>query len=129
MQQSNPWAAMTPNGMAYTMAANSCMAPHTDLPSFMGLAQSNQLGLAQANQMAAAHQMAQVHQQHPPGSMAPPHGPLPVQTTPSISMNSCSQSTIEPCHDTERRSSSIAALRLKAREHSAAMGILSVYGK
>ncbi len=37
-------------------------------------------------------------------------------------------------HDTERRSSSIAALRLKAREHTVAamgmhgMGILSVYG-
>lgn len=36
---------------------------------------------------------------------------------------------IEGFHDTDRRSSSIAALRLKAREHSAAMGILSVYGK
>ncbi len=29
----------------------------------------------------------------------------------------------------DRRNSSIAALRLKAREHSVAMGILSAYGK
>ena len=51
----------------------------------------------------------------------------------SAPMTHASQTTscqaIDPFHDPDRRSTSIAALRLKAREHSVAMGILSAYGK
>lgn len=82
------------------MGGNSCMAPQSNLPSFMGLAHQN----AMASQCQA--QQAQM-------PFNPAQAPV----------------TLDPSLDTERRSSSIAALRLKAREHSVALGILSAYGK
>ncbi len=87
----------------------------------MGVQSSGQPLPGAASAMQAAMQ-AQVH--GTPGHMPPGLTPGPHQTLhqPGVTMEL-------PFQDTELRSSSIAALRLKAREHSAAMGILSVYGK
>ena len=72
----------------------------------------------------------------PPGHQLASHHPQPphlggMTSTSSSPVTGCP--TLDPFQDTDRRSSSIAALRLKAREHSAAMGIhmglLSAYGK
>ncbi|XP_071099460.1 retinal homeobox protein Rx1-like [Haliotis cracherodii] len=102
--QPNPWAPNGPPQYPMTtmnqMGGNSCMAPQSNLPSFMGLAHQN----AMASQCQA--QQAQM-------PFNPAQAPV----------------TLDPSLDTERRSSSIAALRLKAREHSVALGILSAYGK
>eukprot|EP00106_Octopus_bimaculoides_P018973 XP_014786415.1 PREDICTED: ALX homeobox protein 1-like isoform X1 [Octopus bimaculoides] len=89
--------------------SSSCMAPHTDLPSFMGLANPSHL-------QPASHQSR---------SQVPS-----VQTqTSTFFNNNIPIRVMDPCSETERRSSSIASLRLKAHEHSVAMGILSVYSK
>ena len=88
----------------------SCMAPQNNMPNFMNI---HHHGMGMATQGMHAMQQTQ-------------------QVSPSVGyhMNhTLAHTPIEGFHDTDRRSSSIAALRLKAREHSAAMGILSVYGK
>ncbi|XP_013379868.1 ALX homeobox protein 1 [Lingula anatina] len=105
MHQNQMW----PNNgnTAYSMSnmnVNSCMNPHQAIPNFMNLSHVGQL--AQHNASLAQHNAAQA-----------PHMGLPCTPT----------QTLDPCD--QRRSSSIEALRLKAREHSVNMGMLSAYAK
>ncbi|KAK3102155.1 hypothetical protein FSP39_009199 [Pinctada imbricata] len=96
--QHNPWA--TSQQIPYTMQNTNCMAAHSNLPNFMGLA----------------------HHSHLTSHSVGPH-----QTTMSLPV---SQSPpLDQCENTERRSTSIASLRLRAHEHSMAMGLFSAYGK
>ena len=83
------------------MPDNNCMAPHQNMPNFMGLAHAG-------NALSSYPMHAQ-----PPTSVA------------SV-MNG---QDIDPREHTELRSTSIAALRLKAREHSVSMGLFSAYAK
>lgn len=109
--QTNPWTTAIQPQYSMQAMANSCMAPHTNLPSFMGLAHQNQL---------SSHVQTQpLPQGASAAGLAPSAAPTMINA----------HRTTPPGHDTERRSSSIASLRLKAREHSVAMGILSAYGK
>ncbi|KAK2182970.1 hypothetical protein NP493_329g00000 [Ridgeia piscesae] len=119
------WA---PGGAAqqYPMVADSsCMAPQTNMPAFMGLAHPGHL--PNVHQMAHAMPLHQTQPSHIPPPM-PPCIVAPSQPPPSLPP----PPPIDSFQDTDRRSSSIATLRLKAREHSAAHGVLSslsVYGK
>ncbi len=130
------------------MADNTCMSPQTGLPSFMAmtsygghhmpqqLQQQMQQMQAAAGVMAAAAQVPtaaansphHAHQSHHNQNAAAHHH---VQA--ALAMTSPQHlgqpPVLEGFVDSERRSSSIATLRLKAREHSASMGILSAYGK
>ena len=99
--QQLPWTNGAPN--PYQMPDNSCMAQHQNMPNFMGLAH------AHASNALSSYPM---HAQTP-------------TSVPSV-MNGQDIDTLE---HTEIRSSSIAALRLKAREHSVSMGLFSAYAK
>ena len=94
-----PWSNGAPN--PYQMADSNCMAPHQNMPSFMGLA-------------------------HPGNHLS--SYPVHAQSPTSIASVVNGQD-IEPREHTELRSSSIAALRLKAREHNVSMGLFSAYAK
>ncbi|XP_052065330.1 ALX homeobox protein 1-like [Mytilus californianus] len=85
--------------MPYSMQNSNCMVNHSQVPSFMNLA----------------------HPGHFPPSQTGLHQS-------PISLNGTQSPSFE-CEPTERRSTSIAALRLKAHEHSVAMGLFSAYGK
>ena len=86
--------------------STSCMAPQSNVPTFMNLHDHHgNLGMMHPAQQAQAQAQAQMN-------MAMPMPPC-----------------VETPHEPERRTSSIATLRLKAREHSLAMGIMSAYGK
>ncbi|XP_055957956.1 ALX homeobox protein 1 [Patella vulgata] len=131
--QHNPWAANGPAQYPMTTMpgmGSSCMAGQNDLPSFMGLAHQNSLAANQfaANQLAAnqfaagqlaANQLA-ASQRSSGGLTHSNHGSMPFPNA---------QVGLDTGMDPELRSSSIAALRLKAREHSVSMGLLSAYGK
>ena len=97
--QQLPWSNGAPN--PYQMPDSQCMAPHQNMPSFMGLA-------------------------HPGNHLA--SYPVHAQSPTSIASVVNGQD-IEPREHTELRSSSIAALRLKAREHNVSMGLFSAYAK
>ncbi|CAH1786317.1 unnamed protein product [Owenia fusiformis] len=117
IQQCGGWAQNS-QGQYQMAPPNSCMAPgQATLPSFMNLAHANSLNAAGLNGY-------QGQMQHPgvPGQMSA-HAQM------NIGMTSLGTAQgLETCHqETELRSSSIAALRLKAREHSVAMGILGAY--
>ncbi|XP_019623647.1 PREDICTED: ALX homeobox protein 1-like [Branchiostoma belcheri] len=74
---------------------SSCMSPHTNLPSFMGVATQAQSSLHAISPMST----------NSPDSLTSAQRPL-------------------ACAEADRRSSSIAALRLKAREHSVALSMM-----
>ncbi|XP_069133899.1 retinal homeobox protein Rx1-like [Argopecten irradians] len=97
--QHNPWAG-SPQ-IPYTMQNSTCMVTHSNVPNFMGLAHPGHLA------------------SHPGG----PH------QSPTLALHGAQSPTLDPCENGERRTSSIASLRLKAHEHSVAMGIFSAYGK
>ena len=90
---------------------------------------------AHAAQLQAAATQQQQHADH---ALTGHHASLLTGASPIPSAGSgagaAAAQGLTDYHDTERRSSSIAALRLKAREHTVAamgmhgMGILSVYG-
>ena len=102
---STPWGSSVSQYSGGNPGVNSCMSPqgnHVPNGSFMGV----------QSQCAV--------------SMNPASLPSPAQAS-HMMMTSC-QAAIDPLFghvDTERRSSSIATLRLKAREHSAAMELFS----
>ena len=103
------WSNTANSHPAYNLApASSCMAPQSGVPNFMNLAQ---------------------HGGNPPHhtTHTPPHPASSGAAAMAATMGG--HQGIEPYQETERRSSSIAALRLKAREHSVSLGILSAYGK
>ncbi|XP_034304571.1 ALX homeobox protein 1-like [Crassostrea angulata] len=83
----------------YSMQNSTCMASQSTVPNFMGLAHPSHL-----SSYPVSHQ---------------PTMSLPVSQSPPL----------DPCENSERRSTSIAALRLKAHEHGVAMGIFGAYGK
>ena len=109
------WAGTTNAGnvnhysMNMNMSNTACMAPQNSMQNFMGLASPGSMP-----------------PNHPGVTQAPPPPPMGI---PMGNMNMPSMDNHLP--ETERRSSSIAALRLKAREHSvaAAMGLFGAYGK
>ncbi|XP_074660449.1 ALX homeobox protein 1-like [Tubulanus polymorphus] len=103
-QMQNPWNTKVSMPAQYN-GAGSCMTPHNNMPAFMGLAQN---GIMPASLGGATCVVP------PPPQTHPGYG-RQLDTFPP---------TVEGCVDTGRRSSSIATLRLKAREHSVAMGIL-----
>jgi len=84
----------------YAMADNTCMAPNQHMPNFMGLAHAG-------NHLAS----------------------YPVHAQTPTSMGNVSPPEMDPRENTELRSSSIAALRYKAREHSVSMGLFGAYTK
>ncbi|WAR03123.1 ALX1-like protein [Mya arenaria] len=83
----------------YGMPDNNCMAPTQHVPNFMGLAHAGNLAS------------------------------YPVHAQTPSSMGNVSPPEIDPRENTELRSSSISALRYKAREHSVSMGIFGAYAK
>lgn len=97
----------------------SCMMPQSTIPNFMGVPTHPHHAQLQTQ---LANQCQQQQQQHA-------HAHHMTHTMNAAITAHAPQTAMEVFPETERRSSSIAALRLKAREHSAAMGILSVYGK
>lgn len=84
----------------YQMPDNNCMAPNQHMPNFMSLSHTG-------NPLAGYP----VHAQSP----AP--------------MTSVSPQDLDVRENTELRSTSIAALRYKAREHSVSMGLFGAYAK
>lgn len=144
MQNCAAWPSSSAAAAAaqYQMS-NSCMSPQSTVPSFMGLTHHQHAaaqGLAAAAAAAAAASQGMTHAQ---AVAAPPNGAQissgshnhpahhtsspPAHLAASMTQSTCQ--SLDPYQDTDRRSSSIAALRLKAREHSAAMGVFSAYGK
>jgi hypothetical protein len=85
------------------------MAPQGNMPSFMGVPGTT------SPMTGHTHAQFQTHASHAHAQQA-------------MEMTSA-YGSLEGFGDTDRRSSSIAALRLKAREHVAIHGILSAYGK
>lgn len=83
----------------YSMQNSTCMASQSTVPNFMGLAHPSHLSS------------------------------YPVGHQPSMSLPVSQSPPLDPCENSERRSTSIAALRLKAHEHGVAMGIFGAYGK
>ena len=102
----NPWTAAA----QYPMSTNSCMAPQGNMPSFMGVPGTT------SPIAGHTHAQFQTHASH-----AHAHAQQAMEMTTGYG-------TLEGFGD-DRRSSSIAALRLKAREHVAIHGILSAYAK
>lgn len=84
----------------YQMPDNTCMAPNQHMPNFMSLSHAG-------NPLAA----------------------YPVHAQTPTSMGSVSPQDLDPRESTELRSTSIAALRYKAREHSVSMGLFGAYAK
>ena len=123
----------------------SCMAPQMNVPNFMGVPQHHpsMSGLAgvQPSSMPAVSSAMNHPQQSghsPPPALSPQHD---MSAHPAAAATAAAAAAVAaaagwtggPVHPSERRSSSIACLRLKAREHSvAAMGFglfNAAYGK
>ncbi|XP_022088378.1 ALX homeobox protein 1-like isoform X2 [Acanthaster planci] len=124
LQNSNgysPHAHQNPSsGHQLMNGLTSCMAPQGMLPSYMGMSNSS---LPQYGQMPPSTSMpspttSQSHLGN--GMMAPSTGTL---MTTGVAPLPQGLGEVE----TERRSSSIAALRLKAKEHSVAMSMVGAY--
>ena len=100
------------------------MSPQQNMPNFMGV--------TGAHAAHAAQLQAVANQQ--PHDLSGHHAHASLLAGSPMSTTGAGAAGLGEYHDTERRSSSIAALRLKAREHTVAamgmhgMGILSVYG-
>nr|BAU71483.1 aristaless-like homeobox protein [Patiria pectinifera] len=118
----SPHAHQMPSGGHQLMnGLTSCMAPQGMLPSYMGMSNSS---LPQYGQMPPSAPV-----QHSPASttssgnsmMAPSAGAALMAT--GVAPLPQGLGEVE----TERRSSSIAALRLKAKEHSVAMSMVGAY--
>jgi len=97
--QQLPWPNTGHN--PYQMPDNNCMAPNQHMGNFMSLSHAG-------NPLAS----------YPVHAQAPTSMPNPL-TPPEM----------DPRENTELRSTSIAALRYKAREHSVSMGIFGAYTK
>ena len=106
-----PWAVGKPSMLPmFTTSNSTCMATHSNVPSFMGLASLPELAI----------------HGHPPNT--PRIGvPPPPPTGSALHDAQCPPSA--PYEGSDRRSNSIASLRLKAHEHSVAMGMFGAYGK
>ncbi|XP_071809396.1 uncharacterized protein [Asterias amurensis] len=102
---------------------SSCMAPQGMLPSYMGMPSQN---LPQYGQMPPSTSMSSPTSSHP--------GTMMTSGSAMMTSGAAMMTTgVAPLPqglgeiETERRSSSIAALRLKAKEHSVAMSIVGAY--
>ncbi|XP_071482536.1 uncharacterized protein, partial [Diadema antillarum] len=152
LHQSSPWAtanmasplasSMSPVAQQPQMPGqapiNSCMAPQSSLPSFMGV--SNQhMNSAAASVMNTMSQMSSMTSM--PSSM-PPSTVAGSASSPGSNFMSPSgvgglnayngqytemHSAVEGVGGVDRRTNSIAALRLRAKEHSSVMGMMNGY--
>ncbi|XP_071956135.1 ALX homeobox protein 1-like isoform X3 [Antedon mediterranea] len=111
--QNSPWvgnmAGLGSMNQAHQMQAphpSSCMAPQSTLPNFMGVPNHNH---AQAMNVMS--------------SVSSP-SPASFMNMTSSTFNGQYVSDM-PCQETDRRSNSIAALRLRAKEHSSVMGLMN----
>ncbi|XP_022088259.1 ALX homeobox protein 1-like isoform X1 [Acanthaster planci] len=131
--QASPWghnmsspltSTMNPAPMQMQQSPhNSCMAPQSNLPSFMGVTNQNQLNqlnqLSQATSpIAAGNNAAAQFMSH--AAAAQNMNTYNGQYTDTGAMH-CGQD------GGDRRTSSIAALRLRAKEHSSVVGMMNGY--
>ena len=115
---------------AATQLTSSCMAPGSSMPNYMGMhSMASDFGFKAMTNQTTNHG----HGQSPSAAAAAAAAGLySGQTSPGISTSLSTNSTmmtstgVEP-HETERRSNSIAALRLKAKEHNLSMGMIGAY--
>ncbi|XP_041471954.1 homeobox protein orthopedia-like isoform X2 [Lytechinus variegatus] len=151
IHQSSPWAtaanmasplasSMSPVGQQPQMPGqnpiNSCMAPQSTLPSFMGVPAHQMNNTGVMNPMSNMTSMTSM-----PTSMPPSSGTAPVSSPSSNFMSSVGglnaaayngqytdmHPTVEGVGGVDRRTNSIAALRLRAKEHSSVMGMMNGY--
>ena len=120
--------------MASSMTGTgSCMTPQQNMPNFMGVTGAHAAHAAQL-QTVANQQPHDLSSHHAHASLLAGSTMAAAGVGGGVGGAGASGLGEYHHHDTERRSSSIAALRLKAREHTVAamgmhgMGILSVYG-
>ncbi|XP_071831094.1 paired box protein Pax-7-like isoform X3 [Apostichopus japonicus] len=122
MVPASPWATNMTSPLAPTMdtrqsqltqAANSCMVPQGGLPSFMGV---------------ATHNLNPVMNAMSPTVSAAGGTYLPHVTPPNMNAYN-GQFPDFHCQDNgmDRRTDSITALRLRAKEHSSVMGMMNGY--
>lgn len=119
---------------AATQLTSSCMAPTSNMPSYMGMhSMTSDFGFkAMSNQPHHAAATAHGQSQSAAAAAAAAAGLYSGQTSPSIPTSlpghspMMSTGGVEPI-ETDRRSHSIAALRLKAKEHNFAMGMIGAY--
>ncbi|KAJ8024140.1 Homeobox protein aristaless-like 4 [Holothuria leucospilota] len=103
----------------FTPTHPSCMSPQANLPSYM----------TTTNQHFPSHVQPPFSSQNSPimptAPSSHPSSPMSVPNTVTTSGNlgGFSQEVVSP----DRRSTSIAALRMKAKEHSVAMGMIGAY--
>ncbi|XP_072172215.1 homeobox protein aristaless-like 4 [Diadema setosum] len=128
----------TPNSMqnwpvqgTASQLTSSCMAPNSNMPSYMGMhSMPSDFGLKAMTNQTSNH----AHGQSPSAAAAAAAaaGLYSGQTSPGIPTSLPGHSTMMASSgvdhvETERRTNSIAALRLKAKEHNFAMGMIGAY--
>nr|XP_054762063.1 homeobox protein aristaless-like 4 [Lytechinus pictus] len=119
---------------AATQLTSSCMAPTTTMPSYMGMhSMTPDFGFkAMSNQPHNAGATAHGQSPSAAAAAAAAAGLYSGQTSPSIPTSLPGHSPMMGSGgvehvETDRRSNSIAALRLKAKEHNFAMGMIGAY--
>eukprot|EP00057_Strongylocentrotus_purpuratus_P007307 XP_011661781.1 PREDICTED: aristaless-like homeobox protein isoform X4 [Strongylocentrotus purpuratus] len=151
IHQASPWA--TAANMASPLASsmspivqqpqmpgqnpiNSCMAPQSNLPSFMGVPAHQMNNAGVMNPMTNMTSMTSMPTSMPPSSVS-----APVSSPSSNFMSSVGglnpaayngqytemHPSVEGVGGIDRRTNSIAALRLRAKEHSSVMGMMNGY--
>nr|BAS66819.1 aristaless-like transcription factor 1 [Echinocardium cordatum] len=160
IHQASPWATNMASPLASSMSPvgqqpqlpgqapiNSCMAPQSTLPSFMGVPNHQMNSAAAASVMNSMSSMTSM----PPMTMTmtsmpssmPPSSVTAPASSPSTNFMSPSSAVgglnayngqytdMLPATDgvggIDRRTNSIAALRLRAKEHSSVMGMMNGY--
>nr|BAP47447.1 aristaless-like transcription factor 1 [Prionocidaris baculosa] len=144
IHQTSPWAtANMASPLASSMSPvtqppqmpgqpphNSCMAPQSTLPSFMGVANHNMNSAASVmNSMSSMTSMATSM----PSAVSAATSPGTNFMSPSTvgNLNAAYNGQYPEMHTSvdgvDRRTNSIAALRLRAKEHSSVMGMMNGY--
>nr|BAJ41033.1 aristaless-like transcription factor [Scaphechinus mirabilis] len=163
IHQASPWATANmasplassmspvgqqPQGLPGQNQINSCMAPQSNLPSFMGMpnhqmnSAASVMNSMSSMAMTTMPPMTSMSMSMPPSTMTPPSSIASAPaTSPSSNFMSPSSvgglnaysgqytdmSPIESVGGVDRRTNSIAALRLRAKEHSSVMGMMNGY--
>ncbi|XP_033646048.1 homeobox protein orthopedia-like isoform X1 [Asterias rubens] len=142
MMQASPWGHNMSSPLTSTMNPapmqmqqpphNSCMAPQSNLPSFMGVTNQNQLNqLNQLTQQAnnPINAMAQaVTAGNPAAAQFMSHAAA-AQNVNTYNGQYGESGGVMHCGQEggDRRTNSIAALRLRAKEHSTVVGMMNGY--